>query len=161
MATKMQKENCFELIGKRSVVTPWATIRPHTTMRIHLRFDDCCGNGHNTFSITAETRYKGREDSFGCLHDEIKEFFPEFAYLIPWHLCAVDGPLHYIANTIYWMEQGNIANARSSAIAPKGKAKQLASQSWLKCRMPELLQNFRKAMDSVKWYQPNPESLVS
>ena len=25
-------------------------------------------------------------DSCGCLHDEIREWFPEFRWLIPWHL---------------------------------------------------------------------------
>lgn len=155
MATQMQKENSFELIGKRSIVTSYFTIRPNTRMRVYLRFDDSCGNGHNTFSITAETRYKGKEDSFGCLHDDIKEFFPEFAHLIKWHLCSVDGPIHYIANTMYWMNEDNLENARESAIAPSATENQLSNEKWLRNRLPELLQNFRIAMDGINWYEPN------
>jgi hypothetical protein len=66
-----------------------------------VRFDDRCGNGHNTFSITGECRVYSRVESCGCLHDLIAEYFPELAPLIKWHLCSSDGPLHYIANTVF------------------------------------------------------------
>jgi hypothetical protein len=73
-------------------------------MTVQLRFDDECGNGHNTFSITADIR--GRRgfdiiDMGGCLHDEIREHFPELAHLIRWHLTSTDGPMHYLSNTTY------------------------------------------------------------
>ena len=69
-------------------------------MTVRVRFDDECGNGHNTFAITADIR--GRHiDMGGCLHDEIREHFPELAHLIRWHLVSTDGPMHYIANTTY------------------------------------------------------------
>lgn len=75
-------------------------------IRTHVRFDDECGNGHNSFAITADIAYN---QSFsmrsvvagGCLHKEIAEFFPELANLIKWHLCATGGPMHYISNTVY------------------------------------------------------------
>jgi len=69
-------------------------------MTVQVRFDDECGNGHNTFSITADIRGRGI-DMGGCLHDEIREHFPELAHLIRWHLVSTDGPMHYIANTTY------------------------------------------------------------
>lgn len=73
--------------------------------RVTLRFDDACGNGHNTFSITGEVDrlHRGRwgEDSGGCIHELIAARMPEFAPLIKWHLCSSDGPLHYIANTVF------------------------------------------------------------
>ena len=51
-------------------------------MTVQVRFDDECGNGHNTFAITADIR--GRFiDMGGCLHDEIREHFPELAHLDP------------------------------------------------------------------------------
>ena len=55
------------------------------------------------FSITAEIVNKktGVVESAGCLHSEIEEFFPELAYLIKWHLCSDEGPLHYISNTLF------------------------------------------------------------
>lgn len=75
-------------------------------IRTHVSFDDDCGNGHHTFSITADI---ARDSSFtdrsivscGCLHKEVAEFFPELAHLIKWHLCSTDGPMHYISNTVY------------------------------------------------------------
>ena len=71
-----------------------------------VRYDDECGNGHNSFSITADIRRKGKngqwyEFSGGCCHDEVATHFPELAPLIKWHLCGSDGPLHYLANTVY------------------------------------------------------------
>lgn len=75
-------------------------------IKVEMRFDDSCGNGHNTFSIGGEIN---RSQSFadrtheasGCIHDEIAEHFPELAFLIKWHLVSSDSPMHYLANTIY------------------------------------------------------------
>lgn len=79
------------------------------TLRIiaNVRYDDECGNGHNTFSITANIQRKGKngqwyEYSGGCCHDEVAKHFPELAPLIKWHLCSSDGPMHYLANTLYF-----------------------------------------------------------
>jgi len=76
-------------------------------MDILLRYDDGCGNGHNTFSITAdifEKKERGRPRFLcgGCCHDEIAKYAPEFAHLIKWHLCSSEEPLHYLANTLYF-----------------------------------------------------------
>lgn len=74
-------------------------------LTVELRFDDNCKNGHASFAITGTVRNpRTRRDDFqagGCLHDEIAEVFPELAPLIPWHLTSTDGPMHYVANTIY------------------------------------------------------------
>lgn len=71
-----------------------------------IRFDDECGNGHNSFSITASIdRQAGNgrwiDGSGGRLHDEIAKHYPEYAKYIKWHLCSADGPMHYVANTVY------------------------------------------------------------
>lgn len=73
----------------------------------HVRFDDECGNGHNTFSITASVREPGNRDiaAGGCLHDDIAKVYPELAPLIKWHLWSTDGGLHYVANTVYHAEE--------------------------------------------------------
>lgn len=78
-------------------------------LTVKVRYDDSCGNGHNSFSITGEQYRKGRngvwaEDSFGCMHETISQHFPELAPYIKWHLTSSDGPMHYIANTIYFAE---------------------------------------------------------
>ena len=73
-----------------------------------VRYDDECGNGHNTFAVTGEIwRAKngqpiGRDcEACGCLHEDIAKHIPELAPSIKWHLTSSDGPMHYIANTVY------------------------------------------------------------
>ncbi len=75
-------------------------------LTVKLRYDDECGNGHNTFAITGEVREVGKRrlESCGCIHDTIKKVFPEFEHLIKWHLCSSDGPMYYIENTLYHAE---------------------------------------------------------
>jgi len=90
--------------------------RPETIIA-KIRYDDECGNGHNSFSMTAETYTQDRQrgeptiqhesgktlwmSSCGCQHGAIAKHFPELAKYIKWHLCSPDGPMHYIANTVY------------------------------------------------------------
>lgn len=72
------------------------------TLQVEMRFDDNCKNGHNSFAITGDIRSAiGRWEAGGCLHDDIARVFPELIPLIKWHLTSDDGPMHYIANTIY------------------------------------------------------------
>jgi hypothetical protein len=75
-------------------------------IKAQVRYDDECGNGHNSFSITADIDVKDdagrwREDSGGCCHDEVAKHFPELAPFIKWHLTSSDGPTHYPANVLY------------------------------------------------------------
>lgn len=91
---------------------------------VELRFDDQCKNGHESFAITAyigeaigDGRY--REHTSGCCHDEIAKRFPELAHLIPWHLTSTDGPMHYLANTVY------AAGDRDYRGLRKGESRQL------------------------------------
>ena len=75
-------------------------------MSVEIRFDDECKNGSNSFAITAEivtneSRKRRDIQAGGCLHDEIREVFPELAHLIKWHLGSTDGPMYYIENTVY------------------------------------------------------------
>lgn len=193
---------------------------PGASMIVELRFDDQCGNGHNTFSITGEIR--GRRGGFvagGCLHDEIAKYFPEYAGFIKWHLCSTEGPMHYVANTIWhasdkdcwggrkgevrwyrydlgittkkgkkellfanrhtkphellteeeateiavrcglevvpvpWMyhegKDSDLAAARNSAIWPDATLEQLLDKATLLTRLPELLRDFKLAMQEL------------
>lgn len=78
-------------------------------MSVKVRYDDDCGNGHNTFSITADVRavdkrINHRDDNFlagGCLHEDIAKHFPELAHLIKHHLVSSNGSMHYIANAVF------------------------------------------------------------
>ncbi|SDJ26023.1 hypothetical protein SAMN05428983_0868 [Agrobacterium fabrum] len=101
---KNYKENTF-------TSQKWAASREYRDhgaklrMRVKIRFDDECRNGHNTFSITCDIdEWRAgawREFGGGAAHDEIAKVFPKLAPLIKWHLTSSDGPMHYIANTIY------------------------------------------------------------
>lgn len=90
--------------------------RPHAIVAT-VRWDDRCGNGHNSFSVTAALygpdRIRGEGTiatptgktlwccGGGCCHDEIAKYVPEWAHLIRWHLFDPSGPMHYVANTAY------------------------------------------------------------
>ena len=126
-------------------------------MTVQLRFDDECGNGHNTFSVTADIRGRGI-DWGGCLHDEIREHFPEFAHLIRWHLVSTDGPMHYLANTTYWASDidwngkpktPDIDAARRAANWADATLEQLQSKKALTARLDGLLSEFRQTMEAV------------
>lgn len=79
---------------------------------VQVRWDDSCGNGHNSLGVTADLydnrvlRERGLV-SCGCLHDDIlsavrRGLIPQkVGDLIPFHLCSSDGPLHYLANVRY------------------------------------------------------------
>lgn len=89
-----------------STPRPIAGYGTHGRMMVEIRFDDSCGNGHNSFAITASVytdESSRRRDcaACGCLHEDIARVFPELAGLIQWHLWSTDGGLHYIANAAY------------------------------------------------------------
>lgn len=89
------------------------------TIRAHIRFDDSCGNGHNSFGIVADIYERGKWEAGGCQHEAIAAAFPELAPFIRWHLCSSDGPMHYIANTTY------LASDRDHYGLRKGEMKQI------------------------------------
>lgn len=91
---------------KRSYVRLYTEDGEQYRLTAEVRWDDECGNGHNTFAITGEIHRKEKNgkwvwESGGCIHEEISRRIPELAPLIQWHLCSSDGPMHYIANTVY------------------------------------------------------------
>jgi hypothetical protein len=83
------------------------------TITATVRYDDSCGNGYNTFGITAEIRSPARGlVAAGCQHDLAVAAFPELATLIKWHLMSTEGPLHYIENTMYWLGRRGYTNGK-------------------------------------------------
>lgn len=79
---------------------------PGAQITATVRYDDECGNGHNTFAITAEivtpaSKRMRDVEACGCLHDDVARIFPELAPFIKWHLCSSDGPMHYPGNVLY------------------------------------------------------------
>lgn len=72
-----------------------------STLIVSVRFDDECRNGHNSFGVTADLIEGGAVVACGMLHEEVADTFPELAHLIRWHGTSTDGPMHYVANTVY------------------------------------------------------------
>lgn len=95
----------FKQIWK-SQTRPIAGYGTGGVMQVKIGFDDDCGNGHNTFSITAdvytiESRRRNDIAAGGCMHEEIAKIFPELAHLLQWHLWSTDGGMHYVANAAF------------------------------------------------------------
>jgi hypothetical protein len=78
------------------------------TLKVNIRFDDECHNGHPNFAITGELYEGHKEVSFGCIHEEIQRFFGvEFDDFIALHLSDHNGvPMHAIGNMRYHMGIG-------------------------------------------------------
>ena len=102
--------------------TKWRQINSREYMRVCYGFRQM-GNQIPRLSITAEiaepvslsnrhgdwVQIKGKRYviiSFGCLHGEILNCFPELSPLIPYHLVSINGlSLNYEANALYWMQK--------------------------------------------------------
>lgn len=81
-------------------------------IRVELRLDDQCKNGHEDFSVTADG-YEvkdGREvwQYGGCCHDEVLKHFPDLADFVTLHLCDCTGaPTYAVENGFYHIQHGN------------------------------------------------------
>ena len=133
-----------------------------------IRYDDSCGNGYNSFSLTGELKSRRGLVMCGSMHDEIAQIevlysglsetnkgyrgIKEYcgaAELKKWHLCSSDGPMHYTANTLYWVKEGNLENARSSAIWKDATLEELGDEKLLMDRLPALMKEFKMAMEAL------------
>lgn len=86
-------------------------------LTVTVRFDDNCKNGHETLSITGNWKHPDGGESGGCIHEEIAATFPEFAKLIPFHLCSTDGPMHYSGNVVFLAGDRDCWGLREGQIA--------------------------------------------
>lgn len=96
-------------------------------VKVTIRLDDDCNNGHQDFSITGEmyeytkgrreTQYDDKPiikddkkyflESGGRIHDDIVRFFPEFKPFVNLHLCDWEGiPMFAIPNGLYRLKNG-------------------------------------------------------
>lgn len=124
------------------------------TLKIKIRFDDSCRNGHNSFAITADLMENSKEHSCGCLHDEIVKHAPELGKYIKWHLCSSNGPMYYLANTTFHVQDGKIDHARSSAIWQDAKDEDFRCtkeelELKLLARLPKLMTDFKSAIEEL------------
>lgn len=113
----MKTESKLTKHQRKTCTAEWTEDGKPFAVVAEVRYDDQCGNGHNTFAITG-TVYSLRGDrrdgkhynkagqalyveSCGCVHDAIAAHIPELAPLIKWHLTSSDGPMYYIENTVF------------------------------------------------------------
>ena len=137
---------------KNQKITKTKTIG-NERLTVTVRHDDECGNGHNTFSITAVKAERAGNNHWydrcwGCQHDEVTRFFPNLAPLLKWHLCSTDGPMHYVVNTLYWKKQAHLKYARSCAIWPEAELEDFTEEK-LMARVPALMEEFKTAVESL------------
>lgn len=134
---------------------------PGAQITATIRYDDDCGNGHNSFAITGEVvtpASKRQHDCEACgmLHTEISKAFPELRPLLKWHLTSSDGPMHYVANSLYWAGQTkwqnpNLEHFRSTAVWPDATQADMetVTEQILLARLPGLLAEFQSAVESL------------
>lgn len=70
------------------------------------------GNQAPYWSVTAEISsrplFTSRSiHSCGCLHSDVREYFPELAPTLKWHLSTGGIPMHYVANAKFWHDMAN------------------------------------------------------
>lgn len=112
-----------------------------------VRYDDECKNGHNTFAITGEAKTK--HSTCGCIHDDIAKHIPELAPYIKWHLVSSDGPMHYIANSMYHAKvKANLSAARSCAVWPDAQLEDFTKEK-LAARLPTLMEEFKLDVEKL------------
>jgi hypothetical protein len=68
---------------------------------------EALGNQAPHFAITLDEYKHARVSergwlAGGCQHEQVRIYFPELAPFIQWHLCSTEGPMHYIANAVFW-----------------------------------------------------------
>jgi hypothetical protein len=148
---------------------------PEAQLTAEVRYDDSCGNGCNSFAVTGDivtAASKRRRDieAGGQLHDDIARLFPELAPTLPFHLTSSDGPMHYEANTLYWLgwsgwtngksgSPPNLEHARSTAVWPDMPASFVRGadssvtketvQHALRERLPATMTAFRSMVESL------------
>lgn len=99
----------------------------------------------------------GYIESCGMLHDEIREHIPELVPYLKWHGVGVKfGPMHYIANSLYWRTEGNVEYFKSTCVfgAVEGdedfdvmESSAEETAAWLDQRRPALLGEFHADME--------------
>lgn len=87
-------------------------LRGNKQVKVNIRLDDECKNGHQAFAITGtvyEKDGRGRwvDVAGSCVHEDIAEFFPEFKPFIRLHLCDYAGvPMYAVENGFYHLTEG-------------------------------------------------------
>ena len=70
---------------------------------VQVQIEKLQGNQDAYFSIRARRKDKWDSGGFCADYETVRKYFPELERYIRWHLTGVKtGPVHYIANALYW-----------------------------------------------------------
>jgi len=99
------------------------------------------------FSITGVAKAPNKYgnliiDSCGCLHEEFAKIFPQFEFLVKYHLTSIQSPLHYVSNSLYHAKELNLEAARASAIWAEAELKDFTEANLI-ARLPGLMDQFK------------------
>ena len=117
-------------------------------MLINIRWDDQRGNGQNRFTITCDIYKNKRNIGGGSDHALIVKHCPELENAVRYHLVSADGPMHYIANTMYWAKEGHLEYARSTAVWSDAELEDFTEEA-LAARLPALMSGFKVVVESL------------
>lgn len=91
---------------ERVMLTDWRHVPTGAKRRVEIRYGDPCGNGHNRLTLRADGP-----------REWIAQTWPELAHLVKWDGVGTDGPMHYLANTLWHSGQTRAeAEAKSARI---------------------------------------------
>lgn len=128
---------------------------------VTARFDDECGNGHETFAITGdaygplrvvdgEVFSTTRGGSMGgCIHEIIAAAYPELAPVIKWHLTSTGGPMHYKANTLYHARDTDYNGRRAGEVSSWSHGLRFGNSPVTYKASEELLKWMRASLDAA------------
>lgn len=107
-------------------------------------------NTKNHFAIVGDF-----DGSTGFMkEEECAKFWPELEHLVTWHISTEGEPFHYVANTLYYAQQGELDKARWTARwpdAPEGVmfgSPEALEQALLE-RLPYLKEEFRQVLEAT------------
>lgn len=72
------------------------TLKDGTLVHATVRWGEEIRGSQKSFAITGHTAF-----SCECIHEEIAEAIPQLAPLLKYHLMGPEGPMHYLANTLF------------------------------------------------------------
>ena len=80
-------------------------------IKVVIRLNDECDNGHQDFSITGDIIKNGSHITGGSIHKEILKYFPEFEIFVKLHLSDFKGiPMYAIQNGFYHLKSDMTEN---------------------------------------------------
>lgn len=106
------------------------------------------------FSITGSittpaSRRKNDIEAGGQIREDLGAAFPELAPYFKFHLMTREAPMHYVANTVYHVQQDRLDYARSTAVWPDATDEDLALEGLedrLAARLPALRAEFEACL---------------